>query len=508
MSEFVGLLCSLYLVFMMAVLSLYTGGTYWQLGDTKYMLFRNVSLLSLGIWLAAMLLFALRSLTAGKKRIHKLSVPDICMLAYLAAVLISALCSPYDQTPWLGYQEWYMGAVSQCSFVGIYFFISRSCNEDKYPIYVGEAALAVVFLIGLANRLGFDPLRLMQPFNIKSWEYSHMISTIGNINWFCGYCSVMLGFPVAEYLECRERPKMILFYFISVMGLVLLCIQGSDAGPLIAAACIGISLLYGLKDQDIFRRALSMVAGMCLGMALYAKIVNLLGFEAVAAVPADGIGFDRMAWNGWWVIGGIFILWAVLFGRFSQKTAKIAGFVILLSGGLAIAAAVIVYALRLPPGNDWGSGRGGLWRFAWQGFVQGGLRQKLIGAGPDCFAAYIYDTLPAYELTPMEGFWTGTVYANAHNEWLNALINLGLIGTTALAGIFAAGIKRYKKFPLGILVIAMYGINSLISFQQVLSTPFLFMVLGLCENRVRRASHEAAASLEPVDTNWSVKGID
>ena len=154
--------------------------------------------------------------------------------------------------------------------------------------------------------------------------------------------------------------------------------------------------------------------------------------------------------------------------------------------GLAAAAAVVVYAVKLPAGDGWGSGRGGLWRFAWQGFVRGDLKQKLIGAGPDCFAEYIYSTLPAYELTPTEGFWEGTIYANAHNEWLNALVNLGLLGTTVLAGIFAVGIKRYKGLPFGILVIAMYGVNSLISFQQVLSTPFLFMALGLCENSVRK----------------------
>ena len=496
MGEFVGLLCSLYLIFMTAVLSLYTGGTYWRLGDTKYILFRNVSLLALGIWLAVTLISVLQSLLIGKKRLPRLSVMDICMLAYAATVLTSALCSSYDQTPWLGYQEWYMGAVSQCLFVGIYFFVSRSYNGNKYPIYVGKAALAVVFLIGFANRLGFDPLKLMQPFNIKSWEYSHMISTIGNINWFCGYCSVMLGFPVAGYLGCREKPKMILYYLISVMGLVILCIQGSDAGPLIAAVCIGISLLYGLKDREVFKRGLAMTAGMCLGMALYAQIVKFLGPDAIAAVPADGIGFDRMAWYGWWIIGVLFIFGTVILSRSSQKVAKRTGLVLLILGGLAVVTAAGVYALRLPAGNGWGSGRGGLWRFAWQGFVQGDLKQKLIGAGPDCFALYIYSTLPAYELTPTEGFWEGTIYANAHNEWLNALINMGLLGTAAFAGIFASGVKRYRKIPLGILVISMYGINSLISFQQVLSTPFLFMMLGLCENGARGNICQTSASME------------
>ena len=228
-----------------------------------------------------------------------------------------------------------------------------------------------------------------------------------------------------------------------------------------------------------------MTAGMCLVMAAYGKTVKLLGTEAMAAVPADGIGLDRMAWNGWWIVGAVFLALAAVFGKISAKTAKKAGYVLMLSGALAVVSLAAVYAVRMPKGDGWGSGRGGLWRFAWQGFVQGGFRQKLVGAGPDCFANYIYSTLPASELTPTEGFWTGTIYANAHNEWLNTLVNLGILGVAALAGIYIGSMKRYRKVLLGMLVIAMYGINSLISFQQVLSTPLLFMVLGLCEYQMR-----------------------
>lgn len=490
MKDFENTLCKLYIVFLMAALSLYTGGAYWKLGDTKYMLFRNVTLICLGAWLAVSLMYGVASFLGGTRRLPRLSVVDLCMLAYGGAVLVSALCSPYGSDPWVGYREWYMGAVSQCMFVGIYFFLSRSWDGSRLPVYVGEAAMAVVFLIGFANRMGLDPAGLMQPFNSKSWEYSHMISTIGNINWFCGFCSVMLGIPVAGCLKGRGKVELLLHYIVSVMGLALLCIQGSDAGPLIAAVCIGVSLLYGLRDKKIFQRGLALTSGMCLVMAVYAKIVTLMGKEAMAAVPADGVGLHRMAWNGWWLVGAAFLILAVVFGKLSQPMAGKIGIVLMLSGGLAVAALAAIYALRMPKGDGWGSGRGGLWRFAWQGFAQGGFRQKLVGAGPDCFANYIYSALPASQLTPTEGFWTGTIYANAHNEWLNALVNLGILGTAALAGLFIGSIRRYRKLPLGMLVIAMYGINSLISFQQVLSTPLFFMVLGMCEYHMRNQDKE------------------
>ena len=49
--EFLGTLSNLYIIFLLAVLPLYNKGTYYMLGDTKYFLFRNVSLICVVIWL-------------------------------------------------------------------------------------------------------------------------------------------------------------------------------------------------------------------------------------------------------------------------------------------------------------------------------------------------------------------------------------------------------------------------------------------------------------------------
>ena len=73
------------------------------------------------------------------------------------------------------------------------------------------------------------------------------------------------------------------------------------------------------------------------------------------------------------------------------------------------------------------------------------------------------------------------MYANAHNEWLNHLVNLGIMGTGCYLGIFASGVWRYRRCKAGILALCMYGTASLTCFQQCMSTPLLFMVLGICE---------------------------
>ena len=62
--EFLNLLCGLYIVGLTVVLPLYTGGTYSQLGDTKYLLFRNLTGLCLCLWLLGTVFEGVRRLQA------------------------------------------------------------------------------------------------------------------------------------------------------------------------------------------------------------------------------------------------------------------------------------------------------------------------------------------------------------------------------------------------------------------------------------------------------------
>ena len=78
-NDFLTLTCKLYMIALLAWIPLYTGGTYWNLGDTKYRIFQSVSLLCLGIWG----IMTLGSLVQYKGRDRgRLSCVDGCMLFY------------------------------------------------------------------------------------------------------------------------------------------------------------------------------------------------------------------------------------------------------------------------------------------------------------------------------------------------------------------------------------------------------------------------------------------
>ena len=191
-----------------------------------------------------------------------------------------------------------------------------------------------------------------------------------------------------------------------------------------------------------------------------------------------------------------------------------------------LAAALLILASR-GIGDGFGSGRGFLWRIALEGFVQGDMKDKLLGAGPDCYGVAVFGRLGTGSDVWKGEHWEGAVFTNAHNEVLSQLCNVGILGTVSYLAIFLTGLWRYGRgsaerrrslvqsrgggpgkdggalaFPAdsdayclwaGVLAIAMYGAHSLISFQQVLNTPLLFLVLGVCEQRARarRESKEA-----------------
>lgn len=519
MSEFLALLCNLYILGLTVALPLYTDGTWWRLGDAKYSLFRNLSVFCLAVWAFSVLISGIRCLIgrvglwegSGIERCgtkggfgvmqgsvrNKFSIMDAFMLLYGCCVLCSALVSAWPETAWTGYREWHMGAFSQLLFVGIYFLVSRHYTGKKYVVWLWVAAFFLVLLFGFLQRLGLDPLGLTKGFEKTDWEYSHMLSTVGNINWFCGYCAMAMALPLSGYLESRDKWERRLLYMVSALGLFFLLTQGSDSGVFLGAAALGICFLWGLKEESVFQRTCGLAAGVCILIPTYGNLARLIGERAVLAFPLDGVGLTQLLWPGWWIAGGGFLLlWltcrilagkghGIRSGNGAGNLLRMISFITVLLfclGGIAVG---LGYLMRQPAGTLWGNGRGMLWKVSWKGFLQNGGIQKLLGVGPDCFAEYIYSTFSFAELPALEGMWKDAVFANAHNEWLNQLVNLGIMGTGIYLGIFLAGVRRYRRRPVGVLAIGLYLAASLTGFQQVLSTPFLFLLLGLCENAER-----------------------
>lgn len=498
LEEFKTWICKLYMVGLTALLPLYAVGGWSRLGDTKYMLFRNMTIFCLVIWLSV----SVAECTVKKAMPGRWCAFDMAVLAYCVCVGISAFLSNYSRTAWLGYDGWYMGAVSQWMFAGIYFMFSRTAINNRRLMVIWKSAFMLVIGLGLLHRFGLDPLGLMKGRAMTDWEYSHMISTIGNINWFCGFCCVSVVPLLTAYWKETKRSGIILHLTGIAAALLLLVVQGSDGGIVIAAFCLLFGLMIGMKVRRIFRRTLLLSGVLMLLMPCYSLLVGSRGSKALYAQPTDGMAISVFGWNAW-LIGGVATL-LIYFGICMYERKKNREISVVECVGIMafIGFAVLALSMRyLIQGQALegqstvldifsrlmkrGNGRVELWGLSVKAFSLGDFRQKLFGVGPDCFAEYLYSVSPDSNFPATGGYWEDAIFANAHNEWLNHLINIGIMGTVSYLAIFVTGLVCFRKNTAAMLSIVLYLTVSVIGFQQCLNTPYLFLMLGICEGRMR-----------------------
>ena len=101
-----------------------------------------------------------------------------------------------------------------CSVI-VYFIISR-CYSGKGDLWVYlYAGTAAVLTIGIIDRLGYDFLVMHDEIPL---QYNIFISTIGNVNFWAGYLSMLIPFSGGKYWDIGWLAVPLLF--IAVIGTV------------------------------------------------------------------------------------------------------------------------------------------------------------------------------------------------------------------------------------------------------------------------------------------------
>jgi O-antigen ligase len=114
---------------------------------------------------------------------------------------------------------------------------------------------------------------------------------------------------------------------------------------------------------------------------------------------------------------------------------------------------------------------------------------RIFGVGPDCFNSYA----KAYHRDEVKLMWGDKLLTNAHNEWLTMLINGGVLGAAAYVGIYVTAAVRFLRgrgrnyLLTGIAASCVsYMCYNFFCYQQVLCTPFIFILMGIGEYILRR----------------------
>ena len=517
--SFSGFLCdivlSVYMIVILMVLHLYNKG-YARIGTEKETFFLKTSTYGAKALRPVFVLWLLFRLVTAvqKKELPKftewpaglwknLSVTDRFAVFYGIAVLVSYLFTNYREEALWGTASWRMGMWTQLGAVIVYFMISRMWQWKSWIPALVLPVSAVVFSLGYVNKFGLLPVD-------PEYVTPSFISTIGNINWYCGYLVTILFGGVYLLWRMEEKmtwKKLLLMAYVTI-GFASLATQGSSSG--IVTFAVVMFVLFGMSVKDsvrmeVFWQEMTMFSAACLITCVLRRL-NIFSRELILEGITDLLTFS-IAGIFMTILSGIILYWI---HRTRVRRSYPEKMLHRIYCGIAIAVPVMILLVLLltlintlaggaltPNITDpnvtkwltvnvsWGSARGGTWAAGARCFWEADFLHKIFGVGPDCLYAFLSNEGSVGLQTMVNDRFGGNRLTNAHNEWLTTLINLGVLGTTAYAAVFLTALRKYRRNSMAIMLLFTYGMHSLISFQQVLNTPFFFLLLGVCEAEQR-----------------------
>lgn len=438
----------------------------------------------------------------------KFRLTDWCALCYGISAILSYIGTSYRETALWGTKGWYMGLIPQLTLVAVYFLVSRFQFETmaKYLFLLCMPVSAAVFLLALLNR--FD----LWPIPMENSGLPMFISTIGNINWFCGY-AVTVGFVGVGILWLgRDVPRwcMWLSGIYVLLFFATMITQGSDSGIFALVVVFAAMFFCSARDGDelLLRRfwlsvLLLALAGMAVGgirllfperINLTTSLGDLLSYSPLPfliALPAGmgiWLGKNKKRYIQWMrgmakaLCAGIPLILILFVSMIALNTLR--------PGSLGALSGQAVFTFD----DKWGSSRGASWSLGLKCFMEQDALHKLTGAGPDCMADFLYNVGEngggaSRELTAWakEAFKNKRL-TNAHNEFITVLVNMGILGLVSYAGMLLSAVVRFLRerkenvlaAACGLSVLA-YIANNIWSFQQSMSLASIGVILGMGE---------------------------
>lgn len=525
---------SAFLLYMLVIYPLALHDHYFDITYTKYTVFKVGVILFAVIW-AMGLVIVLTGINAGDMKgrhaggnakvgtMDKLKAvicdgvygTDICMVLFFISGVMSFIMAEDKKNAFTGAQGRYCGLAFMILIFIMYIIVSaRVSNMEKMWSLISMVFVlvsSVTFIIAILQNIGFDPFKLLDGINRK--QRNIYVSTFGNIDIFGSFICIALPLFMGLYVTEKSNIKRIVYGIGVFAGFMAFIPANADvvfAGVGAAVIAVLFATVYMERVDRLFELVM-LGSGGYLGMVLLRMLVGTNGAKIT--------GFNRLAEHPALLV----IIFAVgLFIRLiiqvyinrnkteiyinenkgevyinKQKNGTGIKLIIALAVVIISVIAVIIYGrknnLAMFDFNDkWGSYRGYIWRRVTGLYGELPFVQKIFGHGNESIRSLMDDRFYDEMLQV-----TGTVYDNAHNEYLQYLVTQGLLGMLSYVGVVVAaaiaGVKKIKKSPyiLGLLLaVVSYGVQAIFNVNQCITTPYMFLMTAMLIGTCRRASEE------------------
>ncbi|AOZ95525.1 O-antigen ligase family protein [Butyrivibrio hungatei] len=436
---------------------------------------------------ACLILYSLFIFISDKRTFSISSKLDIAMIVFASLVTISFLLSGNKLSSLTGFSGWYTGLLFLYGLVLVYFIISRNDTIDNRFIWIIEISAIIIFAIGTLHRFYIDPIGIMKTLSPN--ECIRFLSTIGQATWYSSYLCLVFPIGLYAFISFDDKRNMIVSTIFLITSACTLVTQNSDSAYISMFVIIVSFLVYAMykSGKCLMRLGISFMIMSCsiilIGLIERFGLIPIVSLDVLSINLATGI----IPVIG--VVTGLILVFLnvdpKIYEKLHSKLPIICTTTLIIFIAIAIIVGIKLISISandvyFETSKDWGNGRGLIWLRTLQMYKDLPLVNKLLGVGPGCFNDHISN-------------YTELILANAHSEWLTAIIEYGIIGGFSYLAIFIIalieGIKMIKKeahadfsINMGIIVFACtlgYIVHNAFNYQQCISTPMIITLIGI-----------------------------
>lgn len=425
-----------YLLTMAGIFPLWLGWEgYGDLTAQKFAFFAVAA----SVWLAGLAALTLRE--GRQKRNTGPARPWV--LALMAALCLSALCSPYGAATVLGPSR-YDGLITWLLYGGIFLGVTAYGRPRLSQAYALAAGAVVNCAVAVIQLLGYNCLWLFP----AGWTYydsgvyytGAFLGFIGNTDVLAAYFCLVIPMCFGLYVLCGGR-KTAWLLPAGALSLFVLLESGVSGGLVGLLLCVLIGAPLILTDTPRLSRGLQVLSLAALTAA----------FSAAVQFSAAGAGFKLCKLSLLLLAAACLLALAAHRLRKHPITLCKLPCTILLLELLCIAAALTALYLHPPAegtlyelsrllhgevSDTFGSRRVEIWRNVWQLVKE----RPLLGGGPGTLE--LRTDLEFSRFVSESGRTLRVHLDNAHNEYLNLLVNGGVLSLLPYLGLMAATLRR------------------------------------------------------------------
>lgn len=490
-----------YVLVMLVVFSLFCTNKMFDVVEDRWHFFQYATI----IYACTLLPAAVQAVYRAVKNPLGLKLPSvdtILLLLLLEGILLSTVISPNGKRIF-----WEMPtarSISGLCFIGcilVYFGVRRFGIFDGPVLWGWMAGSAAIYLFGILCSCGINFMNIQD--GVENRYY--FLSPLGGCNINATYVCLMLPLLMVVFLVCDGMVSRAICGVYLCMGFLFALFIRTESSAISMVFCLLLLGYFSLESREWFDRY-TWVVGIYLASKAVIRLLLSLFPEQVYSFD----GFGRMLVSPKVILAeaAAWIVVAALQHRkkdaFRRVVFRIRKYLLAasLAAAFAFVASLTVVNLmgeavpetsvfrRLLITDTTFSFRGFIWRNTVELLREEPVLNKLFGNG----LGSLYDCLYfGPDRQALLDFMGGGAFYDPHNEYLQCLVDMGLLGFVGYMGLLVTTLVRALRRWKGnswqtavALTVSVYMVQAIVNAYTIMHLPLLFIFLGFANGYMQR----------------------